>query len=109
MEIEKAALAAHFCGAFKGLKIRCREAIRLSDMQSGDSGGGEKSLSMSQARALRRLVYAKRLNRNKRAGKEINQNELPPPSCGRRNEFSVRCVVRYDLSETHMVLLVSYL
>jgi hypothetical protein len=51
-----------FCGAFKGLKIRCREVIRLSDMQSGGSGGGEKSVSMSQASALRRLVYAKRLN-----------------------------------------------
>ena len=61
MEIEKAALAALFCGAFKGLK-RCREVIRLFDMQSGDSGGGEKSVPMNQASALGRLVYAKRLN-----------------------------------------------
>jgi hypothetical protein len=62
VEIEKAALAAHFCGAFKGLKIRCREVIRLFDMQSGDSGGGGKSVPMNQASALGRLVYAKRLN-----------------------------------------------
>ena len=44
-------------------KIRCREVIRLSDMQNGrEDDGGKRSVSLSEARDLLQLVYIERVN-----------------------------------------------
>jgi hypothetical protein len=50
--------------------------------------------------------------RTRKAQEATYYNELPPPTRGRRKHktnFYLRCDFCYDLSETHVVLLLSYL
>ena len=98
------------------LNPHARGALRKFSTRSGsDSGGGEKSVPIVKQRTLRRIIQAKRqiVKQTKEKARRGTKKMGSAPQSGRRRaeevEFSVLRDVCYDLSETHIVLFLSYL